>query len=425
MKILIANYRYFVSGGPERYMFNVIGALTDRGHDVIPFSIRYSQNHPTPYDRYFVSPLAGDDQVFFRDQPFTPGVVLKTLSRLFYAPDVEAAVKRLAEDTRPDVAYVLHYFRKLSPAVLVGLKKAGLPIVARLSDYAMLCPATSCSRDGHPCELCVRGDISASIRYRCVKGSLPISAVNAAATWYHRRRRYFDSVDYFVTTTRFMYDMMLSAGYAPERLVHIPTFVDSDFFHPSDQREVEGDPYFVYVGRLDYDKGVHILLDAWQRLKKGNKGRGFQLKIAGAASGDEGYAESLKAKDVPDVAFLGELSKQAIADLVRNAYMAIVPSVCYDNLPNSVLESYASGVPVIASQIGSFKECVVENETGLLFEVGNSDELAQRMEAAIDHPGRVASMSLNARRAALDEYSPEKHLASLESLFVKATGKNQ
>jgi len=47
MKILIANYRYFVSGGPERYMFNVIGALTDRGHDVIPFSIRYSQNNPT------------------------------------------------------------------------------------------------------------------------------------------------------------------------------------------------------------------------------------------------------------------------------------------------------------------------------------------------------------------------------------------
>jgi len=121
---------------------------------------------------------------------------------------------------------------------------------------------------------------------------------------------------------------------------------------------------------------------------------------------------------------LGELSKQAIADLVRNAYMAIVPSVCYDNLPNSVLESYASGVPVIASQIGSSRNVLsrmkpVSCSRSELRRIGAKDG------AAIDHPGRVASMSRNARRAALDEYSPEKHLASLESLFVKALGKSQ
>lgn len=426
MKILIANYRYFVSGGPERYMFNVSDALTNRGHEVIPFSIRYSQNDSTPYERYFVSPLAGMDQVYFRDHRFTPGVILKTLSRLFYAPEVEAAVTRLVEDTHPDLAYVLHYLRKLSPALLVGLKKAGLPIVVRLSDYGMLCSSSFCSRDGHPCELCVRGDISASVRYRCVKGSLSLSAVNAVATWYHRLQRYFDLIDCFVTTTRFMYEMMLSAGYAAERLAWIPTFVDSDFFHPSDQRGVQGNPYFVYVGRVEYNKGIHLLLDAWQQLKERNNGGAFQLKIAGTAdSGDERYWENLKARDVPEVAFLGELNKQAVANLIRNAYMTIVPSICYDNLPNAVLESYASGIPVIASQIGSLRECVVENETGFLFETGNPDDLARRIEVAINHPDWVATMSLNARRVALEEYSREKHLARLESLFRNLRKKDE
>ena len=53
----MVNYRYFVSGGPERYMFNVIDALTARGHEVIPFSIHYARNRSTPYARYFVEPL--------------------------------------------------------------------------------------------------------------------------------------------------------------------------------------------------------------------------------------------------------------------------------------------------------------------------------------------------------------------------------
>jgi len=118
----------------------------------------------------------------------------------------------------------------------------------------------NCVSEGH------FGEYSVQVR----EGSLPISAVNAAATWYHRRRRYFDSVDYFVTTTRFMYEMMLSAGYAPERLVHIPTFVDSDFFHPSDQREVQA-PLLRLCWAVGLRQGVHILLDACSDSKRATK----------------------------------------------------------------------------------------------------------------------------------------------------------
>jgi hypothetical protein len=122
MKILLANYRYFVSGGPERYMFNVSDALTTRGHEIIPFSIRYKQNHPTPYSKYFVEPLGEEDQIYFRDNPFILKTLYRTTSRFFYAKDVERAVGTLIQDTKPDIAYVLHCLHELSTSLLVGLK---------------------------------------------------------------------------------------------------------------------------------------------------------------------------------------------------------------------------------------------------------------------------------------------------------------
>ena len=68
MRIILANYRYFISGGPERYMFNVADVLTTHGHDVVPFSIQYQRNQPTPYSRYFVQPLGGEGEVDSRSK---------------------------------------------------------------------------------------------------------------------------------------------------------------------------------------------------------------------------------------------------------------------------------------------------------------------------------------------------------------------
>jgi len=416
MRLLLANYRYHVSGGPERYMFNVTDALTARGHEVIPFSIHYTRNQPTPYARYFVEPLGSRDEVMFRDQRFGLRTLWRTLLRLFYAPDVERAVTRLVDETQPQVAFVLHYLRKLSPSLLVGLKKAGLPIVVRLSDYAMLCPASICWRDGHSCELCVRGDILPSIRYRCVKGSLVASGLNALATWYHRKKRYFDLIDVFITPTRFMHQMMVAAGFPESRLKVIPTFVDSQVFHPATQDSKHKHFYVAYVGRLDYDKGAHILLDAWQEFKRIRPNCQIKLKIAG--SGDGGYFSHLKSMSSNDVMFLGKMDKSSIVELLGDAYLSVIPSLWHDNLPNVLLESYASGTPVIASNTGSLKESVVEGKTGFLFDPGNSKRLSETIMFCLDNPEQVSLMSKNAQEVAKTKYSPERHLNELESLFL-------
>jgi len=418
MRILLTNYRYFVSGGPERYMFNVTEALTRRGHEIIPFSIHYTRNQSTPYARYFVEPLGSRDEVLFHEQRMTFKTSWRTLTRLFYAPDVEHAVTRLVEDTRPQVAYVLHYLRKLSPSLLVGLKKAGLPIVVRLSDYAMLCPQAHCLRNGIPCTLCVKGDLWPSVRYRCVQNNLVVSTLNALATWFHRFRHYFDLIDMFITTNRFMYNMMKQAGFLDKRLCCVPTFVDYEMFHPS--TDFVKKQYIIYTGRLERTKGVHVLIEAVGILSQKRPDLNFQLHIAG--NGNQGYITQLmqmtRTLQISNVVqFLGNLEAETLRQVLSDAYLSVIPSLWYENLPNTLLESYACGTPVLASDLGALSSSVLEGETGYLFPPGDPQGLAERLAYCLDHSDQVAQMARKARQTALDIYGSEKHIEQLMGIF--------
>jgi glycosyltransferase involved in cell wall biosynthesis len=422
MKILLANYRYFVSGGPGRYMFNVTDALAARGHEVIPFSVKYARNKPTPYASYFVEPIGREDEVTFGEQRVALRAMWRTWVRLFYAPDVEHAVSHLIVDTRPQVAYVWHYLRKLSPSLLVGLKKARLPIVVRLSDFAMLCPRSHCLRNEIPCELCVRGDLRPSVRFRCVQHSTAVSLLNALATWYHRFRRFFDLIDVFVTTNKFMYDMMASAGFSKTRLRYIPTFVDGELFRPC--ATSAKDRYIVYAGRLEALKGLHVMVNALGLLSRLRPDLRPRLKIVG--SGNAAYIALLKQRVQQEglqafVDFIGEVKATELSGLLERAQLSVVPSLWFENLPNSILESYACGTPVLASDIGSLPECVWNGETGYLFRTGDAHSLAERIAFCMDNPAQVSGMSRRARQVAETDYAPKRHIAALEDLFAELT----
>ncbi len=419
MNVLLANYRYFVSSGPERYLFNITRMLEGAGHRVLPFSVRYSANAQTPCAKYFVAPLGGPDEVYFDQHRRSFKASLRGLSRLFFASDVERAVAHMARETRPDVAYVLCYLRKLSPSLLVGLKKAGVPVVVRLSDFGMLCPEQHCLRGSAPCTLCAGGNLLHSIRHRCVKGSYAISALNALATGYHRLRRYFDLVDLFVTTNPFMQEMMLRAGHSASRLRCIPTFPDIAAFHPAPAR-IEPQ-YILYVGRLDPPKGLSVLIKAMALLKRRMGTQTPRLLIAGGGHRTahvRALRQEVQSGALADrVRFLGPVAPPQIPELMRGALYTVIPALWFENLPNTLLESFACGTPVIASDIGSLRAAITDGVDGLLFPPGDAAELAARMELlALDRTLRD-QMSRSGRRAAEDRYSANAHLEKLLGVF--------
>ncbi|MBV8761861.1 MAG: glycosyltransferase [Deltaproteobacteria bacterium] len=393
-------------------------ALRERGHEIIPFSIDYEQNEATPYARYFAPPLGSRSEVYFRGQRKSLGTIARTLKRAFYDPAVGDLVRKLVDDTRPDVAYVLHYLRKLSPSLLVALKEAKIPIVVRLSDYMMLCPQAHFLRGSSPCQECMSGSLLPSIRYRCVQGSTGASLVNAAATWFHRYRGYFELIDAFVVTNSFMLDMMLKAGYREDQLHLIPTFVDSTAFKP--RQHSGGHGYVAYVGRLEHTKGVHVLVEAVSLLRRTRPDVGWRFKIAG--TGSQAYVEFLHTiaanGGIEDrVDFVGALPADEVASFTADASLQVIPSIWFENLPNSLLESYACGVPVIASDLGSLADAVIPAVTGYKFAAGDATALADSLSNAWDARGDLATLGTNARTVALDVYGKETHLNRLELLF--------
>lgn len=422
MKILLTNYRYFISGGPERYMFQAKAGLEQSGHQIVPFSITYNANHPTPYANYFVPPLSSEDEVYFHEQKMTPKALKRSLSRLFYSREVEQAVTRLIRDTQPDIAYVLHYLRKLSPSLLAGIKKQGIPIVVRLSDFAMVCPQTHCIMDSSPCTRCVTGSLFNSVRYSCVKGSRAASVLNLAATWFHSAAGYFDLIDRFVTTNPFMHEIMRTAGWPDDKLACIPTFTDTTFFRPV--QKACDPPYICYVGRLEHIKGLSTLIDAFAGLNIERK-NGLRLKIAG--TGTEDYLAALRSQvrmlGIEDaVDFTGSLAAEPLAALLGKALLSVVPSLWFENLPNAILESHACGTPVLASNIGSLPYCIHPGETGDLFETGNSRDLAEKCAFYLSRPQTLSDMSAAARKHAVTACSPQAHILRLEQLFNRLTG---
>src|ERR1700737_1343960 len=137
MKIVLSNYRYFVSGGPERYMFSMQDVFKENGHEVFPFSVKSARNVPCEYEDRFFSPVADENSAYFSEYRKDPRTLLKVLSRQLYSLEAYFKARDFAEFCKPDLVYSLQYMSKMSPAVLDGFKSATLPVVLRVSDFSM------------------------------------------------------------------------------------------------------------------------------------------------------------------------------------------------------------------------------------------------------------------------------------------------
>ena len=105
-KVIVANYRYHITGGPEVYMFKFLDKCGSIGYKGIPFSVRYSVNEPTEYSKYFISSRSGDS-VYYDSIKKTPSAIIKTLQGAFYNPETVRNINKLIDDENPEVLYAL------------------------------------------------------------------------------------------------------------------------------------------------------------------------------------------------------------------------------------------------------------------------------------------------------------------------------
>ena len=124
---------------------------------------------------------------------------------------------------------------------------------------------------------------------------------------------------------------------------------------------------------------------------------------------------------VPDnFEFCGHIGRDNISSFYDNSRISVMCSIWYEGFPSTILEPMMQGKPIIASRIGGIPEIVDEGVTGLLFEPGNADDLAEKIRYLWDNPELCEKLGRAGREKALREYSPQKYYQHLMAVYEKA-----
>jgi glycosyltransferase involved in cell wall biosynthesis len=407
VKILLANTYYHLRGGDSTYTLSLERLLNSKGHQVIPFSMKHKRNIPTPYEKYFVSEI--DFEASFKNKSVMGG--LKILSRIFHSTESIAKIDALITDYHPDIAHINNIRNHISPSIILELKKHNIPIVWTLHDYDLLCPNSTFLSHGNICESCKAGKYYWTILKQCKKNSIIASALAAFESYYQHYRGVFNLIDMFVTPSIFLRNKLIEYGFEPNRILHIPNFIDIENYEPS---YTPGN-YVVYVGRLSCEKGIYNLINAMGRIAN------LPLFIIGEGNIHKELEHYTKFRKYLNIHFLGYKSGSELSDIVKGSAFSILPSICYENNPYAIIEAFALGKPVLGSRIGGIPELIEDNVTGALFTPGDEDDLFLKINNLIKNQNKLLEMGKIARNKIEILSSPESHYKALIKLYHSIT----
>jgi colanic acid/amylovoran biosynthesis glycosyltransferase len=219
--------------------------------------------------------------------------------------------------------------------------------------------------------------------------------------------------DAFLVNTRFARDQLLAIGCPREKIHIIPQGTNLEDFPFRARRIVSGEPIVVLsVGRLSIEKGFHIAIRAVARLR--DSFPNIQYRIVGKGIYEKELKELVDTLGVQDcVSLCGLVDASELRRQYEEASIFVLPSTdpkdgSHTETQGVVLqEAQASGIPVIASRTGGIPEVISDRKTGLLFDEGDDEELAGRIEALIHDGELYGKISTQARQDVEENYSIE------------------
>ena len=325
-------------------------------------------------------------------------------------------LRRLIREWRPDIVHIHNFFPLISPAAHYAASVEGIPTVQTLHNYRLLCPNALFLRNGRPCEDCLGKFVPwPGVVHACYRGNRAASGTVALMLIVHRALGTWNkAVSLYIALTDFARQKFIDGGMPAGKIVVKPNFI-----YPSpDPGEGHG-CYALFVGRLFPEKGLDTLLAAWEQL-----GGRVPLKIVGDGPLARKVVEF--GTRLPDLKWLGRRDLKEVYALMSQARFLILPSIWYEGgLPRTVIEAFAMGRPVIASDLGSMSTLVEHGRTGLHFTPGAPDDLATRVAWAWNHPQDMMEMGQEARREYEAKYTAERNYELLMEIYRRATARPQ
>lgn len=362
MRIVVAHNFYRQPGGEDQVFLAEVELLRAHGHQVAIYTVH--NNH--------IKEMGG----------------VERLTSLVWNRETAAELRQIAKSHRAELVHFHNTFPLISPSAYRAVRDEGAAVVQTLHNFRLLAPCALLFRKGKVCESCLGRRVAwPGIIRGCYRDSRATTAATAAMLTVHRARRTWrDDVDLYIAPTRSARRKFIEGGLPADKIFIKPNFLDPD---PGAGTGKGG--YAIMVGRLSEEKGIETALEAWKTMTDV-----LPLKIVG-----DGPLAPLVRQAVaqnPGIEWLGSRRLVEVCDLIGNAAVLVFPSRCYETFGRVMVESFAKGTPVVASNLGAMADLVEPGRTGALFEPGNASDLAGQVRRLVNSPGDLVSMRQAARR---------------------------
>lgn len=206
-----------------------------------------------------------------------------------------------------------------------------------------------------------------------------------------------------VVLSRDLRDEVIAAGFPASRIRYRPNGVNTERFHPNGRvppGSRSGPLRFLFVGRLDEQKGVPVLFEALARIGKSSDwtltlhGAGPEEKALRRLAGERGLNERIEFAGFTD----------DMPAVYRNADLLVLPSL-HEGMPNVVLEAMSSGLPVLATDIGGSRELLSDWASNWLVPAGNIERLCEALQRALYERSPLIELGMRGRREVEENFS--------------------
>lgn len=358
MKILMVNKFLYPNGGSETYIFKLGQCLQELGHEVQYFGMEHK-------DRIVGNRVGA----YTSNMDFHGGSKLAKLTypiKTIYSVEARKKIRLVLEDFQPDVCHLNNFNYQLTPSIILEIrkweKKTGhkCKIVYTAHDYQLVCPNHMCSNPNthENCEKCLGGHFLNCTKGKCIHSSLARSVIGTVEASFWKWMGIYRQIDSIICCSRFMKTKLDTNPVFAQKTMVLHNFVDR-----VEKKAVQKKDYVLYFGRYSQEKGIATLVQAAKELP--------EIPFVFAGSGPLEYLLD----GVSNITNVGFQTGEALEMLIREARFTVYPSEWYENCPFSVMESQMYGTPVLGADIGGIPELIRVEETGALFESGNTEQM--------------------------------------------------
>lgn len=388
MNILIGVHQFFPEfyAGTERYALNIAKYLQKIGHRVKIFTYSLSDDN--------AECLRGKNKNMLVKEYKYEGIPViavkhkKPVDFTFQLEDedlLEESIYIIGKE-KYDIFHCAHPYR--IDASLKAAHTLGTRIVLMLTDYWLMCPMGIMLKTNNT--ICSGPDDGK----KCIKHCFTARTINEIKRRTELAKKIINYADVILSPSKFLINM-----FCGNHFISVERFKLSrhgfDYSKKGYKRIIKNKELIIFgfIGTIQYHKGVHVLIEAFKKVKDNN----IRLEIWGGDFGERFYFEKIKkmAKKDRRIEMKGRYDFNDIDRVLRDIDVVVVPSIWYENAPLTITTSHAYGIPVVASDIGGMAEMVKNGVNGLTFKVGDSSDLAKKIKMITENKSLIHEFSQN------------------------------